>query len=999
MDLVLCHTTADFDTLGAAVGVSCLRPGSRIVLTGGAHPTVQAFLSLWQDEYPLVDRRAVSFEHVRSLTLVDAIRRDRFAPVKDWFDQAAQKKIPIYIYDHHAPLDAISDATAGLEDWPTAHACIEPVGAATTLLVEALQREGITPTPSASTVMALGIHSDTGSLTFGQSTARDGLALAWLMANGANQSVIAENINPGLSPQLQDLLVIALDTIQSAQVRGHHLAWLQLETTDFVPGLSGLAERLMSLLGLDTLLLYGGYQAHQATKAVIIGRSRTKPAQSRVPSHGQSNDAAISRDAAISPDSIDLQAIFAPLGGGGHAQAASVVLKAEDHGDLHQVFAQLLAEVRSRIPHAVRAQSLMSSPVRTILPTTTVEDARRTLLRYGHVGLCVVNADGDLIGMVSRRDIDIALHHGLGHAPVKGCMSSDIKSITPSAPLSAIQSLMMTYDIGRLPVLDSNDDLVGIVTRTDLLRQLHLDGHSGDDAPADDGEQRLERSMRSLAQPPSSQVLHQQLEHRLLDVWPALTLIAEVAEQNGWALYLVGGAVRDLLLSLSGEPYPLKDIDLVVDGAGSGAGVALAEAMQASYPQVTVQIHGQFQTASLVWHSDQALASATTEGAQDTVEGAQDTVEGAQDTVVPSAEIDSEPPLEATAAAAQPLLIDIATARTEFYPYPAANPEVESSTIRQDLYRRDFTINAMALRLNGPERGQLLDLFGGWLDLLQRHVRVLHSNSFIEDPTRIFRAVKFAVRLDFSLDGQSERFIRHAISSGIYSQAQVSDQKTPALQTRLKAELKQLLTSERWMASLAYIDALGAWACLHPSLKITPALRTQLRRMARWMNKFDVDGHALNLSVKVPLWLMLLELIIAQLDPGIRGLVAQGLDLPTQSCQRLERLQESESVLLSQLSTDVTPSRLYGLLKVYALPELLLLCDRHPYTLGRQIWQYIVRLSRMPALIDGGTLKRLGYRPGPQFRDMLTAVHGATLDGEVTTPQGAEAYVLNHYPH
>lgn len=938
MDLVLCHTTADFDTLGAAVGVSCLRPGSRIVLTGGAHPTVRAFLSLWQDEYPLVDRRAVTFEQVRSLTLVDASRRDRFAPVDDWFDQAVQKKLPIYIYDHHGPQDGsqddwVSEGPMGQKDWPTAHVCRDAVGAATTLLVEALQHAGIAPTPSAATVMALGIHSDTGSLTFGQSTARDGLALAWLMANGANQSVIAENINPGLSPQLQDLLMIALEDIRSEQVRGHYLAWLQLETKDFVPGLSGLAERLMALLGLDTLLLYGGYRVHQVSKAVVIGRSRTRPIQSQGP--------------------IDLHAIFAPFGGGGHAQAASLTLKEDEHGDLSEVFARLLADVRSRIPHAVIAQSLMSSPVRTILPATTVDEARRTLLRYGHVGLCVVNAEGDLIGMISRRDIDIALHHGLGHAPVKGCMSVDIKSITLSTPVSEIHSLMMTYDIGRLPVLNCRDALVGIVTRTDLLRQLHLEGQSG-------GGQRPSPTIPAVVQPPSSEVLYHQLENRLIDIWPALTLIAEVAEHNGWALYLVGGAVRDLLLSLAGAPYPLKDIDLVVDGAGSGAGVALAEAMQASYPQVTVQIHGQFQTASLVWH----LAAG--HGGQSTDD---------------------------------PLLIDIATARTEFYPYPAANPEVESSTIRQDLYRRDFTINAMALRLNGPQRGQLIDLYGGWIDLQQRHVRVLHANSFVEDPTRIFRAVKFAVRLDFTIDAQSEQFIRHAISSGIYAQAQASDNKIPALQARLKSELKQLLTNERWMVSLAYIDALGAWSCLHPSLQITPILWKQLRRMARWMNKFDVEGHSLNLVVEVPLWLMLLELIIAQVDPDIRSAVAQGLDLPAQSCQRLEHLHQDELALLSQLAKDATPSQRYCLLKAYDLSELLLICDRHPYTLGRQIWHYIVRLSRIPPLIDGGTLKRLGYRPGPQFRDILTAVHNATLDGEVTTPQEAEAYVLNHYPY
>ena len=261
MDLVLCHTTADFDTLGAAVGISCLRPGSRIVLTGGTDPTVQAFLALWRDEYALIERRAVSFDQVRSLTLVDAHDRDRFAPVSDWLQQAEQANLPIYIYDHHAATDPSADGSDDNQsgDLPTAEAHIEAVGAATTLVTELLQQHRIVPTPFEATVMALGIHSDTGSLTFEQATARDASALAWLMAQGANQQVIAENKDPGLSPQLQKLLATALETVEIEPVRGHQLGWVKLETAGFVPGLSGLAGRLVALLGLDTLLLYAQY--------------------------------------------------------------------------------------------------------------------------------------------------------------------------------------------------------------------------------------------------------------------------------------------------------------------------------------------------------------------------------------------------------------------------------------------------------------------------------------------------------------------------------------------------------------------------------------------------------------------------------------------------------------------------------------------------------------------------------------------------------------------
>ena len=280
-----------------------------------------------------------------------------------------------------------------------------------------------------------------------------------------------------------------------------------------------------------------------------------------------------------------------------------------------------------------------------------------------------------------------------------------------------------------------------------------------------------------------------------------------------------------------------------------GLGVTLAKAMRSRYPHLTVQVHGQFQTAALIW---------------------------------PSPDPSMGPSVE----------IDIATARTEFYPYPAANPEVEASTIRQDLYRRDFTINAMALRLNGPQPGQLLDFFGGWLDLQQRHVRVLHANSFVEDPTRIFRAVRFAVRLGFTLDRQTEQFIEYAIDSGVYARMQAAADKAPALQTRLKTELKYMLSAPQWEAALTKIDILGALVCLHSSLKMTHALWQQLRRMDRWLNKFEVA---------TPRWLMLLELIIAQLAPPLRDRTAANLDFDGPSLHRLENLHQWETDLTQQL--------------------------------------------------------------------------------------------------
>ncbi|HBY81334.1 MAG TPA: poly(A) polymerase, partial [Cyanobacteria bacterium UBA11148] len=171
-------------------------------------------------------------------------------------------------------------------------------------------------------------------------------------------------------------------------------------------------------------------------------------------------------------EGTNLNTLFQPLGGGGHSQAVAVNLRDVNPG---VILEQLIEQLKAQIPHPLTARELMSSPVRTIRPDTTIAEAQRILLRYGHSGLSVVDETDQLVGIISRRDIDLALHHGFGHAPVKGYMSRNLKTITPETSLPEIESLMVTYDIGRLPVLDDGQ-LVGIVTRTDILRQWHQKG-------------------------------------------------------------------------------------------------------------------------------------------------------------------------------------------------------------------------------------------------------------------------------------------------------------------------------------------------------------------------------------------------------------------------------------------------------------------------------------------------------------------------------------------
>jgi tRNA nucleotidyltransferase (CCA-adding enzyme) len=887
VDLILCHATADFDTLGAAVGATRLWPGAKIVLTGGSHPSLKKFLALYRDEFPFIEARAVHPKKIRALILVDAQEENRFGACGSWIHQAQN----VYLFDHH-PGQPVGFKP--FESW------IEPVGSTCTIIAEKLQSQSLSLNAHESTVMALGIHVDTGSLTYPTSTPRDALALAWLMTQGVNLKVIQEYVEGGLTQEVQQLLPEVLECLV-VETHGHYrLGYVAISLPQFTVGLSALVSALVDMQNLDLCLLVAGHQDREVVRHSLIGRSRI--------------------------EGLDLGTLFSAYGGGGHAQAASAQIKGGT-GDM--IVTELKQQILDLLPRPALAKALMSSPVRTIRPDCTIQEAQRVLLRYGHSGLPVVDETGALAGIVTRRDIDIALHHGFGHAPVKGYMPRTVRTITPTTTLAEIEDLMVKFDIGRLPVMQA-DRLVGIVSRTDVLRHLNLQNAKNGRKPTS-----------ALNPYRNVDLLAQKLPAR---VWSILLQAGEYAEALGLKLYLVGGAVRDVLLD-----YPTENIDLdVVVELGQqeavettidekSKAVHLAEQLRQNYPETRLEIYGRYQTATLLWPDH--------------------------------------------------LMLDIATARTEFYPYPAANPEVESSSIRQDLYRRDFTINAMAICLNGPEQGLLLDFFGGLEDLEKKQVRVLHANSFIEDPTRIFRAVRFATRLQFALEPQTESHIEYALQSGLHDGVGGD---------RLKTEIRYILESEHWLAALKRLDVLGALRCIHPKLDgITKPqeITRQILRMNRW---WAILSGQVPVSTRLQHpWLLRLELLLATLSPREAVQSAGQLNLAGESFERLEQLFSLEEKLEQALNTEAKASLVYGHLETASYELLLLLTARASSRLRRTIHQYLKDWKSTAPLLTGNDLKNLGLKPGPAFKNILTTLREKQLDGELKSQEDAIAFVLN----
>jgi tRNA nucleotidyltransferase (CCA-adding enzyme) len=415
---------------------------------------------------------------------------------------------------------------------------------------------------------------------------------------------------------------------------------------------------------------------------------------------------------------------------------------------------------------------------------------------------------------------------------------------------------------------------------------------------------------------------------------------AQSAEARGWNLYLVGGAVRDLLLSQD-RPVIIPDLDLVVSAepvTPAGAAIELAQDLQAFYPASRLADRPLFQTATLYCGPDGPV-------------------------------------------------IDLATARIETYAYPGSHPTVTAGSIYQDLQRRDFTINAMALGLTGPAAGEIVDFFGGMVDLEARLLRVLHDRSFQDDPTRLWRGVRFLTRLGLGWAPETERQWRETLASGVFAATLDRFGKVPSLQTRLLAELKYLLTHDRWRSGVDQLQEIDGWRCLHPNLEINANIYSRLQRL-------ELQGSE---QLELPsAWLMRLETILAELNLLDRQIAAEQLQMPVESIQRLSQLEVVERVLASVAESK--PSAVSIALATYSTALLFQAMLRIRDERSALIWQYLTDWSQVTAPLDGKDLKELGYPPGAKYKIMLQDLLGATRDGLVIDRQSALDFLGHHYP-
>ncbi len=404
----------------------------------------------------------------------------------------------------------------------------------------------------------------------------------------------------------------------------------------------------------------------------------------------------------------------------------------------------------------------------------------------------------------------------------------------------------------------------------------------------------------------SSEINHQ-LPTELVNFMQAA---GEVARREGQLLYLVGGAVRDLLLGRANF-----DIDLVVEGDA----INLASQLTSVTPGKLVT-HPRFGTAKLQWDKWSA---------------------------------------------------DLVSARAETYAKPGALPTVKPGSIKDDLFRRDFTINTMAVELNPGRYGELLDLYGGRDDLERKLVRVLHEKSFIDDATRIWRGLRYEQRLGFQFETTTLQLLQRDMS---WLDTISGD--------RIRHELELILKEEFPEKVLRRADELGVLIWLHPSLESNDWLAEKFAQ-ARQLSPPDLP------SVDFYLALMAYMLTAEENEQ-----LVSYLKLPKAVAGMLHDTAEIKAEFGLLGNPELTPSSIYSLLQGYSAKAIVAISIASDSPLVRQrIDLFLSKLRYVKPALTGDDLQKMGIVPGPRIKEILNQLRNAKLDGEVSSKREEERLV------
>jgi tRNA nucleotidyltransferase (CCA-adding enzyme) len=869
MKVITTHQNADFDALSSMVAAQKIYPDAVIVFPGSQEKTVRDFL-IRSTLYFLntAKQKDVDFDEIDTLILVDTRQKSRIGQFARLLEN---KGLKVHVYDHHPPSD--DDVKGEIHISGTAGACV-------TLLISILRERNIELTPEEATVMMLGIYEETGSFQYPSTTAADLEAASYLLSKGAHVNIVSEILVKELRPEQVLLLhdVIRAATVQN--INGIDVALTEAYTESYVGDLAILVQKFRDMENLNAVFAL----FRMDDRIYIIGRSRI-------------------------PE-VDVGYILSRMGGGGHKEAASCTIKDVTLAEAKNRLTELLL---NHVKPLRTARDIMFFPVKTVDENDSIGEAKSILNKYS-INALPVMADDKVAGILTRQIVEKAAFHKLETLSAREYMYTEFSPVDPEDSIERVKEIVIGGNQRFVPVI-SGDELVGAITRTDLLRILEdeirksvlgkLDYH-------DVYEKR--KNVRRL------------MEERLSEsTYERLRSLGALAEEIGFHAYLVGGFVRDLLLRNA-----TFDVDLVVEGDGIQFADAIAKRFGAK-----IRPHRQFGTAKVLFRDGFKL--------------------------------------------------DIATARLEYYKAPAALPVVEHSSLKLDLYRRDFTINTLAISLNKNTFGELIDFFGAQRDIKEKTIRVLHSLSFVEDPTRVFRAIRFERRFDFQIGKYTLNLIKNAAKMGFLSKIRGA---------RIWRELSLMLQEESLASMLKSLAELDLLKFVFPGL-------TFGRDKERLFREMETVLKWYNLLYKTRCSAVLYYLLGLVNGMPLDQVAAFGRKMEISESTRkrflgdVERVREALSTLGAGLP-HMKKSAIYKLLETLSREAQLFMMAKSTSEEARKaVSNFITYSDTIKPHLTGQDLKQLGVGEGRFLGEVLEALKMARIDENLKTREQEERFVLS----
>lgn len=853
------HNNADFDCLAAMVAASKLYPGATLIFPGSQEKNLRHFfIQSATYLFNFKNFKEIDADSVKTLVLVDTRQRSRISHVDPVFQN---ENLVVHMYDHHPDTD--EDVTGDLS-------VVKPWGSTTAILIQLIREKSIALTADEATILGLGIYEDTGSFTFNSTTEHDLSAAAWLRGQGMDVNVIADLMTRELSSEQITIMSSLIETAAAHEINGVEVVIAEAYSDEYVGDFALLVHKFLDMENIRVLFALGLMK----DRVHLVARSR-------------------------SPD-VDVGRICSSLGGGGHPYAASASIK---NRTLTQVKEELFALLYSQINPQILVSRIMSKPPISVDENETISHAGDVMKRYGLKAMPVVAAGSRrCLGILEHDIVDKAVKHELGALDVGEYMIRDAAMVSPDTDLYPVMEIILGNRQRLVPVVE-NDELIGVISRTDLVNTLIQEPARIPESLLP--ERKRERNIKS--------VFRERLPKALYDL---LVTAGKLGDEMGYEVFVVGGFLRDVLLKQTNF-----DVDLVVEGDG----IAFAEYFAKSLGG-RVKSHQKFKTAVVILDDGRR--------------------------------------------------VDVATARLEYYEYPAALPTVELSSIKMDLYRRDFTINALAASLSPENFGKLVDFFGAQRDIKDRVIRVLHSLSLVEDPTRILRAIRFSERYNFRIGGQTDRLIKNAVKLNFFHRLSGA---------RLFHEIRYILEDKNPLPSLRKMQQYKLLAAIHPLLNLDApkeSLLIEVDRVLNWYGLLYIEPHP-------ETWLVYFLAMCSGFDDEQFEIIAKRLNFTKKMRKDIGILRHMIRATATKLYNweywKEPQSKLHFILEELPLEGLLYLMARNPKeSIQKNISLYLTKLRNQTIEISGKDLQELGISPGPQYADILGKVTAAMIDGHAT---------------